>query len=864
MEPPPLTLLLIEDNPVDARLIEDALTNVSGTAFQLEWVDRLAEGLERLAAGGIDVVLLDLSLPDSHGLDTFTKVHAQVPEVPILVLTGLEDEATAVQTVQQGAQDYLSKAYVVAESHFLLRAVRYAIERKRTEEELRKTNQTLRTLIHASPLAIISLDREGIVKLWNPAAERMFGWTEPEVRDRPLPIVPMEQQQEFRGLLGMVLQGKGVTGVEVRHQKKDGAPVDLSISAAPLSDAKHLIVGTIAVVTDITERKQAERELARLASFAEQNPNPIIELDPTGHVTYLNAAAAQQFPDLSSLGPRHPFLQGLGSVVSALQGGRETLFVREVTLGTRVYEQHLSHLQEDGRLRIYMADITERKHVERLKDEFMNTVSHELRTPLATLKEFSAILADGLAGPTTADQQEYLKIMRGNIDRLGRIIHDLLDLSKIEAGHMTPNRCFLEVLPLVQHVVETMRPVADHKALQLETSLHPDLPGVFADPDKVIQVLLNLVSNAIKFTPQGGRVTIAVDELENEVRWRVSDTGIGIDPADLPKLFEKFHQLHRISDQGGAEGTGLGLAISKRLVELHGGRIWAESHVGTGSTFSFTLPKYHVGEVFKEYLKTGIRLAKQKHGYFSILVLAIEEFNRLRARSGPDAVDRLLKEIEQIVQATVRQRAGDVVVRWQEGETVVVLAEVSKAGSLAIAKRLKQMIEGRTYRMGHTEERISLITALVTYPDEAQDEEELLRVAEERLHRVTRPKPRLLVVDDEPKVRKLLKEALELRDFEILTSANGPEAFEQLKAQPVDLILLDILMPVMDGYQVYHLLKENPRTKEIPVIMITGKGERTDRLLGIEGPSYNYVLKPFQLEDLLTKIQEVLQQTSHR
>ena len=254
-----IRILLIEDNSGDARLMREALAGVRDVSFEVEWVERLWLGMKRLAEGGIDVVLLDLALPDSQGLDTLVRVQTEAPEVPIVVLTGLDEKALAVEAMQKGAQDFLGKGYVQENSNVLARSIRYAIERKRVEEKLRETNQTLRTVIQASPMPIMALDPDGNVKMWNLAAERTFGWTEEEVRGRPLPIVAAEKQEEFRALRQIVLQGQELTGVEVRRQKKDGSPIDVSLSVAPLRDTRGRVVGVIVVVTDATPRKQVER-----------------------------------------------------------------------------------------------------------------------------------------------------------------------------------------------------------------------------------------------------------------------------------------------------------------------------------------------------------------------------------------------------------------------------------------------------------------------------------------------------------------------------------------------------------------------------------------------------------------------------
>ncbi len=502
----------------------------------------------------------------------------------------------------------------------------------------------------------------------------------------------------------------------------------------------------------------------------------------------------------------------------------------------------------------------ELKRLDQLKSDLVSMVSHELRTPLATIKEFTAILSDKIAGPVTPDQAEYLGIVRANIDRLSRIIDDLLDMAKIDAGRVILNKGFLEIVPFLATAVQSMRPLAEGRQVRLALEAPDSLPGVFADPDKITQVLVNLIGNAIKFVTGPGQVTIRASVSGNEVQFDITDTGVGIAAEDLPRLFEKFQQLRRVAGANGAKGTGLGLAISKRLVELHGGRIWVTSEPGQGSTFSFTLPQYHVEEIFREHLRQGIEQAKLRQRRFSIVVVGINEFQEMKALYGLEETSRLLKELEVLLKETVRRGAGDVVIRWQRGEMVVILSEVDQAGARAIAERVTRTIESKALAVHDKPVSVSVVAATATYPDEALTDEDLLKLTEQRLHRPEVARTRLLIVDDEPKIRQFLQEMLELQDYEVRTAASGPEALELLKSQKVELILLDLSMPVMDGYEVYHLLKENPVTREIPVIIVTARGERKDRALGLSGADYNYVAKPFQSEELVAKVREVLQQ----
>jgi len=577
----------------------------------------------------------------------------------------------------------------------------------------------------------------------------------------------------------------------------------------------------------------------------------------TGHGDELAAVEAMKLGafDYIVKSPYMSHLAALPMVIREALGHRRVKHERE-ELQTELWEQ--ARLLEERNAELRRAN-EELKRMNQLKSDLISMVSHELRTPLATVKEFTAIMADGIAGPITADQKDYLGIVRSNVDRLSRIIDDLLDMAKIEAGRVLLTKGLVDVAPLVDHVLRSLRPLADSTQISLEAAVPDGAAPVFADADKVTQVLVNLLSNAIKFTSGPGRVTVRVSEQPNEVEFSVTDTGIGISAEDLPKLFEKFQQLKPGVAPAGAKGTGLGLAISKRLVEMHGGRIWAASAPGQGSTFTFTLPKYHVEEVFRDYLRSGLEQAKQHQRPFSIIVVSISKFDELKALMGLEETSALLKELEVALKETVRRGAGDVVVRWQRGEMVVILAAVDKAGAEAIAGRIRQVIGEREFQVVGKPIRVSVTTATATYPDEASTEEELLKAAEGKGQPAPRYRMRVLVVDDEAKIRKFLKDALELRDYEVIVAANGPDALEQLKRQKADVILLDLMMPVMDGYEVYHLLRENPQTKQIPVIIVTGKGERKDRELGLESASYNYVTKPFELEELLGKVREVLQ-----
>ncbi|HKY07582.1 MAG TPA: ATP-binding protein [Candidatus Binatia bacterium] len=247
---------------------------------------------------------------------------------------------------------------------------------------------------------------------------------------------------------------------------------------------------------------------------------------------------------------------------------------------------------------LYIAkDITEAKRYERrlrqldhMKSDFVSNVSHELRTPLTAIKGSVDNMLDGITGELSEKQLRYLVRIKSNTDRLGRLINELLDLSRIESGKIDIVPVKLPAVALAKEVAEILRPVAAEKLISLEVSHDGGEVYGWADHDKITQVLVNIVGNAIKFTPSNGKVTITLDQREKGfVTLSVKDTGPGIPADEIDRIFDKFYQVAKVNKEK-TKGAGLGLAISKALVEMHGGRVWIESEVGEGSVFSFTIP----------------------------------------------------------------------------------------------------------------------------------------------------------------------------------------------------------------------------------------------------------------------------------
>jgi len=240
-----------------------------------------------------------------------------------------------------------------------------------------------------------------------------------------------------------------------------------------------------------------------------------------------------------------------------------------------------------------MRDITFEKQVEKMKSDFVANVSHEIRSPMSPMKDALSLVIDGTAGPITEQQHKFLKILDNNVDRLLRLVNDLLDLSKIEAGKMEMNREILSLENVVKEAVDSIEAYADKKSIKLTVAAEEHLPQISIDRDRIIQIIINLVMNAFKFTPEKGKVDVSIAKLQADgakkkyIEVCVADNGPGMISGEANALFNRFKQL--VSPEQ-VKGTGLGLSISKAIVEMHGGRIWVESEPGKGSKFYFTLP----------------------------------------------------------------------------------------------------------------------------------------------------------------------------------------------------------------------------------------------------------------------------------
>ncbi|MFE1747379.1 PAS domain S-box protein [Coleofasciculus sp. H7-2] len=646
------------------------------------------------------------------------------------------------------------------------------ITQRKLAEEARKASQArLAGILDIAEDAIISVDETQQITLFNQGAEKIFGYTASEVIGQSLDLLlPKQTAIAHRQHIHNFGTSKGTARKmgerrEVFGQRKDGMefPAEASISKLELAGEKIFTV----ILRDITERKRGEEALSQVASIVESSEDAIVGKTLDGTITSWNSAAeriygytAQEVKGQSiSILLTSDHLNEMPSILARIKRGErippyETVRLRkdnkQIDVAIAISPIKNRTGQVTGASAI-ARDISDRRAVERLKDEFVSIVSHELRTPLTSIRGALGLLAGGLLTAKPEKAQRMLEIAVSNTDRLVRLINDILDIERIESGQVAMEHQICDAATLMLQASEVMRTMADKAGVTLSVS--PTSAQLYADPDRIIQTLTNLLSNAIKFSPPNSSVYLSAEiqpareqlvetqfiasgagergigeeftpsppqPLTLTVLFKVKDQGRGIPAQKLESVFERFQQVDA-SDSRDKGGTGLGLAICRSIVQQHGGRIWVESTLNEGSTFFFTLPLLS--------------------GKTRVLNAEDERENLSQGNATTDPAEHLDTQYDAVPLPLDTDNA--------QGTSLV------------------------------------------------------------------------LVCDDEPAVCAVVQTLLEQRGYQVKTAFSGQEAVElALQEQPA-VILLDLIMPDMNGWETMAVLKQQPDTREIPIVIFS-------------------------------------------
>jgi len=625
----------------------------------------------------------------------------------------------------------------------------------------------------------------------------------------------------------------------------------LSATVAP-----HDCSGRRGAVITLRDDSALEAYQRRAEAILASTGDGLVVFDPADIVTYMNPAAIT----LAGLNPKK-YLGKRAYLWEMLSMKLEDSFdppadgsqVREIRLEEpehRIMDVRTDPvLDESGGYLGYVAtihDVTAERDVGQMKNEFVSTVSHELRTPLTSIKGYIDLILDGEAGEINEIQREFLSIVKQNSDRLVELINDMLDISRIDSGRIHLKIQPLEMADLIAGAVDTFQAVADQSGHKIIAKAPADLAKAAGDRDRVGQVLMNFMSNAIKYSPEGGSVTVAAKNDGDVVTVTISDQGIGIDKADQAKLFTKFYRVDSsLTREIG--GTGLGLSICKSIIELLGGTVGVKSAAGKGSSFWFSLPVASPDLVRTPGLEGsgvagGTVLVVDRDPEIANLVetyLVKQGYEVLKAHSADEAMQKAIEARPRVITLDVMLNEGDGFDLLQR------LKDQPETSEIPVLVLSIVCDEGRSCRLGASE-----------YLEKPINKDRLTQIVDNLVGSVSSPV--VLVVDDDRNIVDLLCRNLKAKGFSVVAAYDGAEAMAAVRKQHPDLILLDLQMPVMDGYQVIEKVKTNPETKEIPIVVMTAHQIDRSRI-GILGLANQKLDKQFSAEEIARRVEELLQ-----
>ncbi|MEP6474529.1 MAG: PAS domain S-box protein [Gemmatimonadota bacterium] len=615
----PIKVLLVEDNPGDARLIFHLLHEVGANDFEIERVSSLEPALDRLSRAGVDAVLLDLDLPDSHGLETFTRTRAAaVGAKPIVVLTGLEDERVALDAIGMGAQDFLVKGRV--DGRLLARVIRYAIERRRAEGALAASEAHNRTILENVADGVFVMDRTGRYLDVNPQACALTGYSRAELltmgtADTHLAGERQEARDRIDGYAAGVLQP-----FERRMLRKDGSIILVEANPAVLGDGR-----TLTTVRDISDRRKSEEAIraseSRFRELAENVREVFFVMEPeTGRALYVNPAYAEVFGHsrehayatphawTEDIHPddRELVLDDAGSPSRLAQFRQVVYRILRPDHSVRWIRARVTPINDEAGKILRIVGIAEDiSDLRQAETQFLHSqkmeavgrlaggVAHDFNNVLTAILGYTEILLDSCAG--NAEQVTDLTEIRTAGMRAAGLTRQLLAFSRQQV--LQP--MILDISQVARNLDKMLHPLlGDDVSLHLKLANSPG--NIRADAGQLEQVIVNLAVNARDAMPGGGQLTIETAGLHlteghasghppmmpgHYVMLAVSDTGVGMDPLIQARIFEPFFTTKELG-----KGTGLGLSTVYGIVKQSGGFIWVYSEPGLGTTFKLYFP----------------------------------------------------------------------------------------------------------------------------------------------------------------------------------------------------------------------------------------------------------------------------------
>jgi PAS domain S-box-containing protein len=617
---------------------------------------------------------------------------------------------------------------------------------------------------------VLVADMEGRIRVVNQAACAMLGYREADLLERPISDI-VEFPEDLQPTSRKLIREGAIRDHVMVWPVKNGGSLDVSVSASEVLDQDNFPVGVVYVALDISERRRSEEALRaseqRTRLIVETAYDAFISMDADGLITDWNAQAEAifgwsreeaigkyladtivppKYRDAHKQGLKHFLATGEGRMlnkrieVTALhRDGHEfpvEMTVTPIPLGTYVFnafvhditerkwaEEALRKAHDELEIRVQKrtAELEraneQLKKLDKMKSDFVSTVSHELRTPLTSIKNAVDLLAKEKEWLLPEVQQRFLTMASRNIDRLARMINDILDFSKLEAGKLEVHFSEMSLNSVLRNVIATFQTQANANSITLEMVYPKTSPSVYGDPDRIEQVLCNLLSNAFKFTPKGGRIVVSAKSGPQTVKVSVTDTGVGIPSDHQKRIFERFYQVGDTLTRT-STGTGLGLSIAKQLVEEHGGSISLESNEGNGSCFSFTLPIFSPRMVRIAGFEKKIR-PFLSYPTFSLFLLELGKQETVSLSCpGPQSHEEALDKVAVAIRGVLTRLTDYIISEPTFNGLMIVLAGTPKTGAMVVRKKIEKALLDHTIPLKESFPPGLTILGPVTYPED--------------------------------------------------------------------------------------------------------------------------------------------------
>jgi len=764
-------VLLVEDDPAQAAKLQRMLET---DGWEVEVAHNGREALDVIEKHRPDIVVSDVMMPEmgGHTLCAELKKKPDLENIPFILLATLDDPIDIIRGLQCGANSFVVKPY---DENQLLSRLRYILANAE---------------LHRTPQSEIGVEVH--------FAGRKHFLTSERIQ-----------------ILDLLLSSSQTTVDKIQALEQQTAELARALC---------------------TIQKLQEGYRALLDS----NGEGMLVMDDKGAMRYANSAAR------NLLGSECTSTQDLPLCVPIDIHGVLEMEVARDNAPQAMVEVRATNVEWEGQAArlLTLHDITARKlaieELERtrqeqlrVKDEFLAHVSHELRSPLSAVDEFVTILLDGLAGPISDQQREYLEIAHRNAGHLRDMIEDLLLATRARSGKVIVEPCEFSLASVLCDVAEGLRQTVTEKGLALKCEAAPGLPAVFADPQRVRQIVLNLVGNAIKFTPAGGTITVAAacrPENEGFLQISVHDTGCGICADDCERIFDQLYQAESTRRQN-RKGLGLGLFISRDLVTRQGGRIWVDSTPEQGTTFHFTLPLLAPDQILRHAIQERLAVAGKEQGELCVYLFTLDTDAISRASSIADNGKGV--SLNDVWEA-LAEKAKEIAFHETafSGSEFTVVAVVPDRAKIAIQEKLRRRLKDVLF------ETIPGAVAgfscgVATRTAETAGAAELLAAAREAQVREREriAAKSIVLVDDDSSARRVLRVGLEQIGMRRVAEASGGgQACALLEEEVPHLMIIDLEMPGMNGYELIGRLKESRRTADIPVLVVSGYAVKTEIL----------------------------------